>query len=74
MKPKYNVGDKVYIINCSKKIQEIEITGIRKGITYKKEPIFYYGFFEPQEKYGTIYIQEEENEVFATKEELITSL
>lgn len=74
MKPKYNLGDKVYMINSNKKIEQIEITGIRKGITYKKEPTFFYGIYEPQKKFDSIYIQEDESELFLSKEELLKSL
>ena len=73
MKPKYNLGDKVWKID-TQQAREFTITGVRLGLTYKKEPQIFYGTNSPQEMYGNIYLQDPEEYLFSSKKELIDSL
>ena len=71
MKPKYQIGDKVWIINRGK-AEEVTITAVALIKDSFKKTIFSYSTTENDSRSVSMY--DEEKELFPTKKALINSL
>lgn len=76
MKPKYNLGDKVWVLNTiNKKAEERTVTGIRIaqiGSQHDCPTGFYYGFNKQAYYLNDLFFSE--SEVFPSREELIAAI
>jgi hypothetical protein len=67
--PKYKIGQEVWIIHSSKAISR-KILAIRCA----EDKYFYYGFDGGKAGYEGVMISDREDELYPTKDELISSL